>query len=1163
MAPKKQTPPPIDRPLSKAYLRQFAGWSDEHPPGQSEPNSLRVMENVWIDRNGAVQVRPGLRHLTYTASPDSSPSVDGLPGTAFNLPAVGSMEPFYLNDGSRAMLFAVRESDGRVGFRALLLMNSTRTVATLPECGFTGYDQAATPFTKGTGYVHYLQIDNTIIALSDNGEPARHFHAGAAKSCSIPQEITSPSWAVADKPRIVHPTADWINATQVSVRRNLVRDPSMRLGADHWRPGTRTSVRSVPGGGMVVESLPLRTNLVNSPLHDVATTGAEGWYEGPGTSAGVSGSALQISATGPGEVSVHGSRIVSGIVEKKRYSIGMLLGGGDLQTAHVSVEFLSCSGAPVGTATLHPVWEAPPPPGAGIGQWSSRQASPAPVGAVSARLRIGGLASAAGQYIRISDVVLCLEGEPVTPLHGGMGEHYSWTGEANRSPSVHHPPVDAVVTSSRVQTDILKPYAAALSVKSASAVQASLGILTFSGSDAALGGTNETTATTGGTWQRVVNTTNSIGSNELFARVRLTLESLARGQSVEVKEGLLEQAATAGTFFTGSSSHVDSTVVHRWEGAPHLSPSIRIQYDAPKPPLAAQTPTADTLVATGGPAGNPYKVGVFYTFENEVGESAPSQITEIRTKRPWSNWVWVKPDSNGDPRGEATDDPDQCADQLVVEIPRHAYDRAVLQGAKRWHLYGMSWSDQDPVPPTAERIATKELYPDPFDSSTQAHFYENGGWISVTPRRTIGTESMTLPDAGSLENYSYPLRHRYGIAAGDRLIMVGDPTDPATISWSSNTPGRYTLFSLTTGGGRKTLASGNLHLPHSAALWQNPQSVDTLTVLCTSDTERSVTYYMNPASVQSQQGTTSVMGFEETTNTPGSTSPYAVEVLNNALYRPTDTALMKSTASNYNISHKVMTEQVSRRWTGLLDKHEIVTAQLDNRLYCLVHNPDGDPLVGGCSGNEIWVLDISSEQGHWSRFLIQATSLKQVVVGGVTRMGVLHPGGIGYLEPGLRVDEAPDLEQAVLPAPIPWKFETNLQGANRAHDAWAHLQQVSVTFGSFEGAVRWGVRGYSMHGEHIDVQKTSEVHPPGDRSLPWSADDSLLVRRDLKEWYFHAEGLGGTGSVQLVQYRYTPTTVNIGYEFGSVETFEYGSPVQGYSENGVPQPFSDAGRSWA
>jgi hypothetical protein len=76
----------------------------------------------------------------------------------------------------------------------------------------------------------------------------------------------------------------------------------------------------------------------------------------------------------------------------------------------------------------------------------------------------------------------------------------------------------------------------------------------------------------------------------------------------------------------------------------------------------------------------------------------------------------------------------------------------------------------------------------------------------------------------------------------------------------------------------------------------------------------------------------------------------------------------------------------------------------------------------------------------------------------------------------------------------------------------------------------------------------------------WDIDDMMQVRRDLKEWFFFAssvDGKDGVGSISYVQYRYTPVSVNIGYELGSIETFEYGSNTEnganGYAVNGVPR----------
>jgi hypothetical protein len=59
----------------------------------------------------------------------------------------------------------------------------------------------------------------------------------------------------------------------------------------------------------------------------------------------------------------------------------------------------------------------------------------------------------------------------------------------------------------------------------------------------------------------------------------------------------------------------------------------------------------------------------------------------------------------------------------------------------------------------------------------------------------------------------------------------------------------------------------------------------------------------------------------------------------------------------------------------------------------------------------------------------------------------------------------------------------------------------------------------------------------------------------------------GTGLITVVQYRYTPVSVNVGTEFGTVESFEYSGGIgQGiggpdpYSQNGIPLPYTDTQR---
>ena len=315
------------------------------------------------------------------------------------------------------------------------------------------------------------------------------------------------------------------------------------------------------------------------------------------------------------------------------------------------------------------------------------------------------------------------------------------------------------------------------------------------------------------------------------------------------------------------------------------------------------------------------------------------------------------------------------------------------------------------------------------------------------------------------------------------------------------------------------------------------------------------------------------MGFEETTATPSTVSPYGVEVLNNALYHPLDTELMKSTAANYNINHATMTDDIANKWLELLNKDNIVSTQHDNRLYYLVHNPDGEPLLPGCNGNEVWVLDAGKDQGSWSRWLVQGISLSKLEIAGKLYVAIARPESI-FVFDELKITDDTSASGGTVQKGIKWKLETNTQGANKAHDAWAHLQQANVTFGMWRGSIKYGVRGWDLNGRAVEVSKV--YHRPLDESdlanrpLPFDINDFLLIRRDLMEWYFFAESIteGTTvkpshGRISYVQYRFAPISVNVGYEYGSIETFEYGRSSIGATsntDNGVPQPYIDTRR---
>ena len=524
----------------------------------------------------------------------------------------------------------------------------------------------------------------------------------------------------------------------------------------------------------------------------------------------------------------------------------------------------------------------------------------------------------------------------------------------------------------------------------------------------------------------------------------------------------------------------------------------------------------------------------------------------------------LKPDTSGNPTTNAISDPDMAMDQLVATIPVSVFDQAVAAGAVGWSLYAFTWSDQGNVPMEGVKIGTKMLDGEDVD-------YQTHGWISQTPLLQEADEALPIPSETTRENYSTPPTASQGLVVGDRVVLVYDRQNSAIIRWSSNQMGEYLNFSPSKGGGYKTLTSGNLQVPASVKLWQNPQSVDTITILCTGVDGYSTAYYMSPsASVSGGSESILVMGFEETTATPGTTSPFGVEVLNNALYHPIDSELMKSTAANYMITHKSMSEKILNKWQALLNKDKIVSSQLDNRLYYLVHNPDGAPLQAGCMGNEIWVCDTATE-GSWSRWLTQGQALRKIEVGGYLYMALVRPEGF-YIFDSLRsVDEAPKSGGGTQRSAIPWRLETNSQGANASHDAWANLQQLQVTFGSFVGSMEYGVRGWNVHGRPVETKKQynqlNYVNLEA-RPLPFDSEDYLLVRENMKEWSFFAQSIKeGTvvkpsyGQLSIVQYRFTQASVNVGYEYGSVETFEYARAKSNWgsrtTDNGVPIPVID------
>ena len=549
----------------------------------------------------------------------------------------------------------------------------------------------------------------------------------------------------------------------------------------------------------------------------------------------------------------------------------------------------------------------------------------------------------------------------------------------------------------------------------------------------------------------------------------------------------------------------------------------------------------DSLVSTDS-SKNIYSFGYFYTFSNEIGEGAPSMIDTIKTQRRWTAW-----------RVNPSDDT-KSEDQLGLVIPQAVWDAAKAQGAVSWNLYFFTWSNQDAVPVEGVLLKT---------TSMEGKTRDEAGWATHTPLLQGSDGSKPLPSLNRLDNFTDPSAAGQGLVTGDRLVLVYDGLQAARIKWSSNQQGNYLDFSSSKGGGYKTLTSGNLYTPVAVKLWQNPQSVDTIVVLCAGMDGYGTAYYMSPnTTVSAQSQTVTIMGFEETTATPGTVSPYGCEVLNNALYHPLDNNLMKSTASNYNINHALMADDIQNVWhqVPLRAKQQIVSASMDSTLYYLVRSPLAWSDDVDSNGTQVWLCD-TGVNGAWSCWDVVGTALRKLEVNGLLYMAITSGPNIFVFDPEQDHDDVWENGHWVQKG-IPWEAITNTQGANRAHDAWSLLQQVNVTFGNFTGECVYGIRGKDAYGQPVEISKhyvaPTRGHDPLDR---YDMEDFLLVRRIMKEWEFFWRSAPrpknrSYGSVNFVQYRYTPATVNVGYEYGSVETFEYGSRISQYS-NGTPMPMAD------
>ena len=1138
MPPKTKMAAPIDRPISRAYLRDFSTWSTAFPPGFSDPTSLRVMENMQISREGALKVRPGLKVLSLMDD-----------GTAFPNEIVGTHEAFYLNDGTLAYLFACKDQvtidsvlTDVVGFRVLVEQDEWFVVRELTDAGIEfemprTYEQLC--FSSETTYVKYLQIDNKIYALSDAGEPMRLFYVGNEKIAKNLSSVLRPQWSTTDKLAVRHPDATWVtNGTISSSRTNFSNNPSFTEGLTNWGRYLGLTDYSFSGGAgfsgngyMVLKSLPSRINSVTNPVFPTDST-PFAWSPGTYTAWAQSFSGILHVHTGmtkgkAAHVNSAKFSVEAGQTMYFRWETQAQAGQG-FTTSGLRWRWWNAAGNQIGGDQVKEFGSL------GSGPVVRSVQAKAPSGATTVTLHPwagnGPNQNNADWYL--DDVMVTKYAAGTSFFTGSSGANYFWEGAVNASRSVYHPPADVAMYGNSVGVTPGQAWTASAYFRAGSTARSCyVGIQWLDGDGAGISTVySAATPDVAGSWTRVSVVNQIAPAGAVKARTVVRTNGVPRGEQHHVDAVLFERSASLNAFFTGDFSNT-TTKRYRWTGTRHLSTSVEDTYTVDIVHPTSETKTVNTLISSNA-ASNIYSVGLFYCFFNEVGESAMSQVTVVKVQRPPTAWRWETPNGAGEPSGTETTIPTEAADQLVASIPQAAFDEAVAQGATGWALYALSWSDQSVVPVTAVRVATRDL--------TESQDWNSQGWLAATPAFSDGTDSQALvPNLANRFNYSDPPKGAQGLVAADRLIIVNDPTEPARIRWTSNQQGYYGDFSASKGGGYKTLTSGNLQVPSAVKLWQNPQSVDTLTILCAGTDSYSTGYYMAPAEITSQSESVSIMGFEETTATPGTTARFGCEVMNNALYHPLDDQLMKSTATSYNINHKSMTENIRNMWLATADHHRMVSSQLENRLYYLVNNAAGVEMTDGYYGNEVWVLDTSQPEGSWSRWTTGGISLRKMAIGGKPVMSLTRPDGIYAFSEQFMMD-AYNTGAAggyvVSELPFHFEAETNTQGANRAHDAWAHLQQLIINIGNWKGGLRYGVRGKDVNGRAVEEMKTIRVNNDGTTLTPtmndvYDQEDFLLVRRDMKEWTFRVESIPTTFTEEVPIYE-------SGYNYATNSDFE-------------------------
>lgn len=364
--------------------------------------------------------------------------------------------------------------------------------------------------------------------------------------------------------------------TGAASRVNLVPNPSFEVDTSNWSLSASLLTRSTTAGAQSgayagrIESTPTRTNLMPSPLGNVAAYGAAGWGLGSNlTSLTPSGDSISAWSAGPaatGRRYYANGPTVFGIVAGTSYDFAYYLGSITFVTsnsAQLMVRWYNSSGAQISEVSR----------GFGTDVGYKAVAFVAPAGADRCNVYISAAASTtSGSGFTMKNVTVMQSGQGWNYFTtGDGGADYYWTGAVNNSPSVYHPAIDTYIYTPYMTTVPGSTYAASVYMKGSVAGNTQITINWYDSNNTYISNSVGVTMADTSTGYTRISLVAAAPTGATKAIMLIYAFSMSRGKYQYADAVMFEKASTVGAYFDGSSVAAGKT--YGWSGTANASAS--------------------------------------------------------------------------------------------------------------------------------------------------------------------------------------------------------------------------------------------------------------------------------------------------------------------------------------------------------------------------------------------------------------------------------------------------------------------------------------------------------------------------------------------------------------------------------------------------------------